>query len=419
MKYVDFKSQLKWLAFTIPISIIAGLSSALFLYVLDELTDLRLSNNWLIFLLPFAGLAIGYIYFKFGKSSSRGTNLVIDQVHEPTELLPKQMGFFVLIGTWISHLFGASVGREGTALQISSSFAEIFFSKFKLITQNDSSRKVVLVCAKAAGFSAVFGVPFAGAIFALEVQKLGKLKILIVVPVLVSAFLSNYIVELTGYKHFNYPNIDFSLAGHSSEFWLKLVLLGVIFGMASNVFSISIVLIKKYIVEKVSYVPARPFIGGVLLIIAFVGFGSKYEGLSISLIRDAMSGDKVAFTVFAIKLLVTVIALSFGYIGGEVTPLFVIGATLGAALSSHGNFFDMSIVLVSALGLVAVFAGASNTPFACIVIGIELFGIGLALPLIIVCCIAYFVSVEKGIYHAQVRPHRFKLVNALRFRETK
>lgn len=415
MKYLNFRTQIKWLVFAIPIGVMAGLSSALFLYGLDFVTKTRQNNEWLIFLLPLAGLFIGYIYFKYGGNSKQGTNLVIDQLHEPTELLPRPMGVLVLFGTWLSHLFGASVGREGTALQISSSLAEIFFTKLKLVTHNDTARKVVLICAKAGGFGAVFGVPIAGAIFALEVQKIHKLKYQIILPVLLSSFLGNFIVRILGYHHFNYPHINFALSDNSNVgFWFKLVLLGLIFGLASNLFSLPIELMKNFLSKKVSYSPLHPFIGGVILIAIFLMIGAKYEGLSMGLIAQSVQGHHVQFSVFALKILVTVIALSFGYIGGEVTPLFVIGSTLGAALVSLNMFSNLNIAFVAALGLVAVFAGASNTPFASAFIGAELFGMSMLLPFLVVCIFAYFVSVEKGIYHAQKRSHKFKLISLFR-----
>ena len=410
---MQLRTQLRWLIYTIPIGILAGLSSALFLYVLDWVSEIRIENIWLVYLLPLAGFFIGYIYFRYGGESSKGTNLVINQLHEPTKLLPRQMGFFVMVGTWLSHLFGASVGREGTALQLSSSLSEMFFSKLKLLKENDKSRKVILVCAKAGGFGAVFGIPLAGAIFALEVQKIGKLKIELILPVLATSFIGNYMMLLTGYHHFDYPNISFSFNDHLSiSFWAKILILGIIFGITSNIISLSIRFLQKNFSNKIKYSPLRPFIGGIILIIAFYGFGSQYQGLSISLIKEAMYGNNVALSVFAIKILVTAIALSFGFIGGEVTPLFVIGATLGAGLAySFGGFFKMDVAFIAALGLVAVFGGTSNTPIASAVIGMELFGVAIALPVLLACCVSYMFSVEKGIYHAQARPHHFKIIN--------
>ena len=126
--------------------------------------------------------------------------------------------------------------------------------------------------------------------------------------------------------------------------------------------------------------------------------GYDYLGLSLPLIDRSLAGDQLSFAVFALKLLFTAITLGSGFPGGEVTPLFVIGATLGASL---GTPLHVDVALLAAVGFVAVFAGAANTPLACTIMGVELFGAGAILPLAVGCVVAYIFSSHRGIYPTQ------------------
>lgn len=75
------------------------------------------------------------------------------------------------------------------------------------------------------------------------------------------------------------------------------------------------------------------------------------------------------------------------------------GATLGSALSV---IVPLPIALLAGMGFVAVFSGATHTPIACTVMGIELFGIESGLFIVIACVVAYFTSGAVGIYHSQI-----------------
>jgi H+/Cl- antiporter ClcA len=91
-----------------------------------------LQHTWLLYLLPVAGVAIHFFYKWYGQSAERGNNLIIDEIHEPGAGVPKRMAPLILVTTVITHLFGGSAGREGTAVQIGGSLANLFAGWFKL-----------------------------------------------------------------------------------------------------------------------------------------------------------------------------------------------------------------------------------------------------------------------------------------------
>jgi H+/Cl- antiporter ClcA len=149
------------------------------------------------------------------------------------------------------------------------------------------------------------------------------------------------------------------------------------------------------IFTKIQYQPLRTLIGGVILVaIIILTHQEKMTGLGLQNIADAFIHPQGHWD-FLIKLLLTSITLSVGFKGGEVTPLFFIGAVLGSVLVA---FIPLPISLVAGLGLIAVFAGATHCLISSVILGIELFGIQYSCYIIIACTIAYLFSGKKNIY---------------------
>ncbi|RYG02292.1 MAG: hypothetical protein EOO02_10860, partial [Chitinophagaceae bacterium] len=192
-------------------AVLTGLSSALFLWLLDLATLTRLAKPWLIFLLPVAGIAIWWLFKKAGSYGryveraateeyqlARGNDLVIDEIHAPADLVPLRLAPLILITTIITHLFGGSAGREGTALQMGGGIAAGVLKFFKDLKP---FRKLLLLCGLAAGFGSVFGTPFAGGIFAIEVIRRHKMEWKALLPCLLAAFAADFACSVTGVHH--------------------------------------------------------------------------------------------------------------------------------------------------------------------------------------------------------------------------
>lgn len=385
----------KWTLLGSSVGILAGSASALFLTTLAWATDFRLEYPALLFLLPVAGFVVGWLYHRFAGAAAQGNNLVIDEVNGNIGRIPFRMAPLVLLGTVITHLFGGSAGREGTAIQMGASLADSLRRALNLPRED---RRLILMAGISGGFSSVFGTPVAGFVFSMEVQSLGRMRYEGLIPCLVAACVGDLVTRMWGASHAHYP----LLAPMEIEplLLLKVAIAGVVFGLTSVLFVELTHGIKKLQSRLVPYPPLRPFIGGVVIIGLVLLLGTQdYLGLSLPLIHDSVSGEGVATGAFLLKLVFTAVTLGSGFLGGEVTPLFVIGSTLGYTL---GGWLGVEPAFLASIGFVAVFAGASNTPLACALMAVELFGGGSTLYVFLGCVIAYLASGHRGIYTTQV-----------------
>jgi H+/Cl- antiporter ClcA len=275
-------------------------------------------------------------------------------------------------------------------------------------------RRVLLTASLGAGFGAVFGVPLAGLVFGLEVQRVSWTRHLraaegrdgrrtvwlhLVIATAVGSFVGNEVVHGLGHDHVARPDvhvaIDAALLGRAA-------LAGVLFGLMALAFIESTDVVRAGFRRAIPWAPARPAVGGLLVLVGVALVGRDYLGLSLPLLDEAVLGGDVSISVPLLKLAFTVVCLGAGFIGGEVTPLFVIGATTGAAVAPT---LGLPPLVGAAMGFVAVFGGAANTPVACTVMAFELFGAGVVPPAAVACAVAYACSGRRGIYPSQRRTH--------------
>ncbi|MDP2080036.1 MAG: voltage-gated chloride channel family protein [Pseudotabrizicola sp.] len=397
-----------WLAVLLPLSVAIGSAVALFLWSLDRATQARFDLPWLIWLMPVAGFAMVWAYQRFGGASGGGNNLIVDEIHQPGGGVPLRMAPFILISTVLTHLVGGSAGREGTAVQIGGALAGGLGSRLHL---DAPLMRILLICGIAAGFGAVFGTPLAGAIFALEVLMIGRIQYDALLPALLAALVGDWTVQAWGVGHVHYE-ISFVPTAVVGWFGVDMVLLakvavaGLAFGLCARAFTEASHGLAAFWARFVPYAPLRPVIASILIIgLVFLLDTRAYLGLGVwsaipgdPTLIGFLQPDQTDYTSWFWKFLFTVITLSAGFKGGEVTPLFFIGAALGVAL---GALMGVPTDLMAAIGFVAVFAGATNTPLACIIMGIELFGATHAVPMAVGCFIAYAASGHASIYGAQ------------------
>ena len=349
---------------------------------------------WIIAFLPVGGLFIGLSYHLFGSSVVKGNNLLLEEFHSPKKIIPLRMAPLVLFGTIATHFFGGSAGREGTAVQIGGAVADRFTKVLKL---SDRDRRIVLIAGISAGFASVFGTPLAGAIFALEVLVLGRIRLDAIIPSFMAAILADYFCTVWGITHTQYHITNVAAMTPINLLWCLLA--GIIFGLVAVLFSKSTHFWSDLFNSKIKYPPLRPVIGGaVLALVVYLMGTTKYIGLGVPTIVDAFNIDMKSYD-FLLKVLFTSFTLGAGFKGGEVTPLFFIGATLGNVLIW---FIPLPMSLLAGMGFVAVFAGATNTPIACTIMGIELFGIESGVFIALACSTAYLFSGHTGIYSSQI-----------------
>jgi H+/Cl- antiporter ClcA len=384
----------QWLILGALVGVICGSASALFLWLLDRATALRTSDERLVYALPVAGLAIGWIYERFGKVIKGGNNLIIDTIHREGPELPLRMAPMVLIGTVLTHLFGGSAGREGTAVQVGASLSDFLAHRLNVSRQ---VRRQLLAAGVAAGFGSVFGTPMAGAVFGLEFVVVGRIHYGALVPALLASVVGDMTTRAFGILHTDYPIVPYVALTP----WLLVQWL--VFACAVALVTTTFIdlthFLKRQGERRLPRLPFRMFAGGLVVLVMWQLSGtSDYLGLGVPMIVRAFEDPALPSHAFALKLLFTAVTLGAGFLGGEVTPLFFVGATLGSVLARS---MGLPIALGAGVGMAAVFAAASNTPLALSIMAVELLGANLFPHVMIVCVLAYLLVGHRSIYPSQ------------------
>ena len=387
----------RWLVLGALVGALSGAASALFLWLLERATSLRMAHDQLVFALPVAGLLIGGLYERYGHAIRAGNNLIIDTIHDDRPALPLRLAPMVLIGTVLTHVLGGSAGREGTAVQMGAGLADTLAQRLRL---GQPLRRQLLMAGAAGGFGSVFGTPLAGAVFGLEFSTFRRIQYQALVPALVASLVGDRTTRALGIHHTPYPSLR--------ALPLTPLLLGKWLLFALAVAAVTVVFVelvhglKRHGERLIPRLPLRMCLGGAVVVGMWQLVGtSDYLGLGVPTIVRAFSDPSLPVTAFTWKLLFTVVTLAAGFLGGEVTPLFFVGAALGNVLA---RLLGIPLELAAGVGLAAVFGAAANTPIALSIMAVELFGIAILPHVALVTVVAYVLSGRRGIYSAQRMP---------------
>ncbi|MFO0943915.1 MAG: chloride channel protein [Pirellulales bacterium] len=417
---------LLWLCVALLMSVTVGCAVAFFLWSLDRAIELFWQHGWLLFLLPVAGLISGLIYWKYGTDCEAGNNTIYQAIdhqlkssaaesvdsaspsqatddanHKGSQLtnVPPRMGLMVLVGTLLTHVCGGSAGREGTAIQIGGSIASWYAGRFRL---SGKFQVYLLQAGIAAGFGAVFGTPLAAAIFAIEVVGLKLLRFRSLLLAILCAFVADKVTILLGINHTRFDLVSSNVKLNLDSVAL-IAVSGIAFGLATAMFLFTTVRIKLILDRFNVHAAIRPVIGGISIVLLTVATGTtNYLGLGVRSNPSAQHGVSIESSFHAggadslswlSKLTFTSVTLGSGLKGGEATPLFYMGATLGNALTQYA---DLPTPLLASIGLVAMFSAATRTPFACTMMAVELYDLSLiaSVQLAALTFIACLVSVS-------------------------
>ena len=384
---------LKWGLFGLLMGVLGGLLGAGFHHALHFVTHLRGEHNWLIFLLPVGGLLSVGIYTLFRQRSNRGTNQIIDAVLDGEEVSPL-VAPTIFLATATTHLFGGSAGREGAALQLGGATASLLSKVFKL---KETDRKILIMSGMSAVFAGLFGTPLTAALFCMEFESVGTIFSPALLPCYVSAFTAAKISGLLG-VHPEGLLLETATAVTLGNVW-KFLILAILVSLVG--------ILMCWVFHKAEHLAAHTFrnpwirivIGGVAVMALTLLVGDhRYNGAGMDMALGAVEGNAQWFD-FLLKMLFTAITLAAGFKGGEIVPTFCIGATFGCIA---GGLLGLDAGLCGALGLVGLFCCATNSPFASIVLSIEMFG-GANLHLFaLVCVVCFVLSGHSGLYSSQI-----------------
>jgi len=382
----------KWVVFAVLAGAIVSLVGSAFYFVLSFVTIIREQNSWIIYLLPFAGLAIVATYHFMKNDNDGGTNLVISAVHSG-DRIPLRMTPSIFISTALTHLFGGSAGREGAALQIGGSIGNALGKLFKF---DEKDTHVIIMCGMSAAFSTLFGTPMAAAIFPMEMVSVGVMYYMALVPCVVSSLTAHAIAVLLGVagESFHVTGIPALQLVPTLQVLIVAVICAFISIGFCGILHRTEELYKKFLKNRY----LRIFVGGCMVVLLTMLVGNNdYNGAGMHTIEEAIAGH-VAPEAFLLKILFTALTIGAGYKGGEIVPTFFVGATLGCLL---GQFVGLSPSLCAAIGMISLFCGVTNCPISSLLISFELFGYEGMPYYLIAVAFSYMLSGYSGLYRSQ------------------
>ena len=384
----------KWILFSLVVGLILGVIGAVFYHGIKDVTAFRMRHPYVLFLLPIGAVIIRYLYHICKYDNDGGTNLVLSAIQSDDDI-PKRMGFLIFISTIVSHFVGASVGREGAALQLGGSIGN---NVGKLFRFNETDKKTMIMVGMSAVFSSLFGTPLAAAIFPMEVVSVGIMHYAALVPCVIASFVARAVGIYLGAPSAGFVLTDIPVFSVTTG--VESAFLAILCGLVSILFCVSLRTTEHFGKKWFQNSYLRAFIGGsVILGLTFLTGIDKqtYNGAGVDLIQDCIEGNAHHFA-FLMKILFTAICICAGYKGGEIVPSFFIGASFGSAF---GALIGFSPSLCAAIGMGAVFCGVTNSPISSFLICIELFGMEGAPYYMLAIALSYMVSGYYGLYSSQ------------------
>lgn len=385
------KSFVKWVLIAAAVGAVSGVVGALFHKAIAFATQTREGNSRLIYFLPLAGIVITAMYRLSKQNLS--TNTVIDCIRskQPASnlLVP-----FIFIGAFLTHLFGGSAGREGAALQIGGGIGS---AAGRLLKLRKESMGTIIMCGMSGAFSAIFTTPVTAAVFSMEVVSVGHIKYFRFLPCMLSSAVAFEITRLMGNAPLFYHINGFP--GVSAAEMARVVLFSLAAAAISIIFCISLHMAEKGFKKYIK----NPYIisalgGAIIVLLTLLAGTTDYNGAGMNIVESALSGSTAPYRAFALKLIFTAVTVGAGFKGGEIVPAFFVGTTFGCAF---GAFFGLDPSFAAALGLLCMFCGISNCPFATLIMGVELFGSGGILYYALSCAVCFVMSGPYGLYSSQ------------------
>ena len=399
-------SIFKWFIVSSLVGAVVGLSTAIFLISLKWSTIRVAEHPYYFLLLPLA-LALSSYVTKYlaPEAEGHGTEKVIEAVHRHDGYIKAIVVPVKLVTTVITLACGGSAGKEGPCAQIGGGLASIIS---KLLHFDKADRKKLVICGISAGFASVFGTPIAGAIFGIEVLFIGGIMYDVLLPTFIAGVMGYQVSSSLGVSYF-YHQINI-VPAFTELFFIKVLFAGILFGICSLLLIETLNLLQRLSAKILWWAPLKGLLGGMVLILLTLIFSTDYLGLGLNTIETALAGAKIVWYAFAAKIIFTCITLTFGGSGGMVTPVFFIGATFGSLLAA---VLGVDPATFAAIGMVALLAGAANTPIAASILAVELFGPRIAPYAAVACVTSFLMTGHRSVYPSQI----FAIMKSSSFRD--
>lgn len=386
------RAFLTWVIAGVVLGCAGGLVGGAFSLAVKYATAFRMEHGWIVWLLPVGGLVIAAAYHKSGWRPT-DTNGVLLALHQP-QAISLSTGPIIFCSASISHLLGASVGREGAALQLGGVLG---YGLVRLRKVKHEDAEGIIMCGMSAVFAALFGTPLAAAVFAIEVASVGLLKYSAIVPCLTSSFVAVRVATLMG------ASGDFFPIAETMPFFggniLSVIVIAAAAGVVSILYCVSLRAGEKLIDKILPNYFIRVAVGGLVIAVLTAVLGPRYNGAGMPVIEAAVQEGMARPEDFIIKLFFTVVSVTAGFKGGEIVPAMFIGSTLGCVLAT---FLGLNPSLGAAVGLLSMFCGSLNCPISSILLGAELFGASNLYFFAIACAVSYMLSANFGLYKEQI-----------------
>lgn len=391
------KSSIIWLLVGVLVGVACGLVGSIFSLAVSFVTNLRTQNGWIVFLLPLGGLLSVWIYSLF-KVTGTGTDDAVESAHSDKKISPR-LTPAVFICSVITHLFGGSAGREGAALKMGGGIAALFSKVMKL---DERSRRTIALAGMSGVFAAVFGTPIGAAVFTIEVVRSANIRPWAIFTSLISSVTAFLISLAFGIAPERYDVGEVPKLG--VELLWKTALLCALAGLVSYVFCQAMhrsPLIAKRAIKN-DYIRIGILSLAIVALTVVVGCGD-YNGGGIHIIEGIFEGEGVKYEAFVLKIIFTALTVAAGFKGGEIIPAFFVGATFGGAAAM---VLGISVPLGAALGMVALFCGATNCPLATLILSVEMFGFGGLGYYFMSVVFSFLLSGELSLYDGKKFPFK-------------
>ncbi|MDB8438946.1 chloride channel protein [Turicibacter sanguinis] len=373
----------KWILLSLLMGVMIGVMVGGFKQILSTANHYRSTHEKLVFGLPVAGVVISFLYVKVRRNAYSGENLLKSEVQQAAKNIPLSMIPAVVIGSLVTTFFGGSAGKEAAGVAIGGITGDFLSRKFHL---SDEEQRTLVVAGVGSGFGVLYNTPLAGAILGMELVLKGKFHYEALLPAFLTSVISSEVAKQIGDELITYPSLE--LGALDLTLILKLVGMGLLFGLVAMMFNGALDLAPKIYSRWIKSPYIKGMVGGVLTIILFWMAGDNYNGLGQSHIALAFE-EPVSLIEFIWKIIFTAVALGSVFQGGRGNPTFFVGATFGSAIAT---FFKLPVASVAALGMIGVFCGATALPLTGIMMAIEYFGSSHVMAIIIVMIISYSIS---------------------------